>query len=75
MAKKYQIVGSFPSGENTDEVSFITDETTASPDEDRIYVDRAKRKILAFDKTSNTYVTIAEYFEEASDADILNLFA
>lgn len=73
MPKKYQLVGNFPSGE--DEVTFTNDETLETPDENKLYVNKAKRTITVFDEASNEYVPIVGLTEEVTDEDILALFA
>lgn len=73
MAKKYQFVGNSLAAE--DEVTFTNDETLEKPDENKLYVNKAKKTISVYDEASNEYVPITGLTEEATEEDILALFA
>lgn len=39
-----------------------------------LYVNKAEKEIAVFDSASNNYIVVSDYTNEASDADIENLF-
>lgn len=60
--------------EKPQEVIFIGVELPELGQENKIYVDKNDKEISVWDEETNQYIKVANYTNEVSDEDILNLF-
>lgn len=60
--------------EKPQEVLFIGTELPQLGQQGKLYVDKDDKEISIWDEETDKYITVSNYTEEASDADIENLF-
>ena len=61
--------------ERPEEVLFIGVELPELGQEGKLYIDTDDREISVWDEESDTYITVSNYTEEVTNADIENMFA
>lgn len=60
--------------EKPDDILFIDVELPQLGQQGKLYVDTDDREISVWDEETDTYITVSNFTEEATDADINNLF-